>query len=506
MRIKVAQILPNPFRDYEAFPPKREKVDQLKHSIGELGFWENVIVRLKDNDFTALGLEPGDTEGFNKWVATHQKLPEDVQVELGYGYHRLVAIKEINETPTKYEPIEEINIPLKALDDDMMLKIMVQENHTEWGAGISVMIESVSKVLEAITKKLDKYGEDDFDLYLKDEKKNALWDKSADFKKAKGEKGIGFEKIKAYMGGEWDNNNIQGPLNAIKASQRGIVDLDDCKVFTSGSALMQAMVLMETIHDTLLVPPFFKERWKNEFIKLQVPGATSTVKELKDATKAIKDGRDPIYELTHHKPKKIDVIAMIGDYLRTKEIFEQKEVDELEGFEGWEEQLDKAFERVLSWKKRKDAADQGGGDQGGEGEGGEGEGTITEPTLEGGEDEDTTTSEESKPAIVSIEGLTRAFSEQTMIYCGQAVRLRGRLNEVDAENTEFFEELQRGAVLFGALYLEAHGEDALTDLIGEVIADAEKESGDDDDDDVIEVSNTDTDTDETEVDKTGTDD
>jgi len=45
MKLKLKDILPNPFRDFVTSPLKEEKLEGLKKSINDTGFWDNVLVR-----------------------------------------------------------------------------------------------------------------------------------------------------------------------------------------------------------------------------------------------------------------------------------------------------------------------------------------------------------------------------------------------------------------------------------------------------------------------------
>jgi hypothetical protein len=114
MKIAVKNILPNPFRRLDHFPIDREKVEVLKESINETGWWSNILARPT----------------------------KDGKVEIAYGHHRLVAVKEI------YKPNDEIGIITNPLTDADMVRIMARENHEAWGAAASVTKETVRVIVE----------------------------------------------------------------------------------------------------------------------------------------------------------------------------------------------------------------------------------------------------------------------------------------------------------------------------------------------------------------------
>jgi ParB/RepB/Spo0J family partition protein len=124
MKIKVSAIRPNPFRHIEKYPILEEKVEALKTSISETEFWDNIVVRRA-------------SEG------------DKIAYELAYGHHRLEALKALG--------IEEIDIPVKDIEDAMMLKIMANENMDSWKSNPAVIMETVSAAKEFLDAELAKY-------------------------------------------------------------------------------------------------------------------------------------------------------------------------------------------------------------------------------------------------------------------------------------------------------------------------------------------------------------
>ena len=115
MKVKLKNVLPNPFRDMDNYPIHPQKVELLKKSIESTEFWENVVAR---------------DAGKGK-------------IELAYGHHRLVALREL------YGPNHEFNWIIKKFDDEEMLKSMADENAQEWGHVSDVERETVRAVVNA---------------------------------------------------------------------------------------------------------------------------------------------------------------------------------------------------------------------------------------------------------------------------------------------------------------------------------------------------------------------
>lgn len=124
MKVKIKDLKPNPFRNIENYPINSDKVDKLKRSIEETGFWDNVIARSKDGD-----------------------------IQIAYGHHRLRALHEV------YTPDFQIEVPIKDLSDEIMFKVMANENMAEWDSSIAVIDETVMGARENLPKfrKIDKY-------------------------------------------------------------------------------------------------------------------------------------------------------------------------------------------------------------------------------------------------------------------------------------------------------------------------------------------------------------
>jgi len=122
MKVKLKNVMPNPFRDMESYPIHPQKIELLKKSIESTEFWENVVARDAGNG----------------------------KIELAYGHHRLTALREI------YGPNTEFNWIVRDLDDEEMLKIMADENAQEWGHVSDVERETVRAVVKAYSE--DKIG------------------------------------------------------------------------------------------------------------------------------------------------------------------------------------------------------------------------------------------------------------------------------------------------------------------------------------------------------------
>jgi ParB/RepB/Spo0J family partition protein len=98
-RLSLRWIDPNPFRDLEGHPLRREQIEQLKASIRSNGFWEGLLVR--------------------PHPAEHDRY------QLAFGHARLQAAIEAK--------IRDASFNVRTLDDDAMIRAMADENVSQFG-------------------------------------------------------------------------------------------------------------------------------------------------------------------------------------------------------------------------------------------------------------------------------------------------------------------------------------------------------------------------------------
>lgn len=126
MKVKIKDLKPNPFRHIDTYPVNEQKVQVLMDSIKHTGFWDNLLARSVDGE-----------------------------IQIAYGHHRLEALKLV------MDPEEEVDIPVKNLDDATMLQIMARENMEHWEvtpAIIDETIKAAKQFLQNHPEIAQKYG------------------------------------------------------------------------------------------------------------------------------------------------------------------------------------------------------------------------------------------------------------------------------------------------------------------------------------------------------------
>ena len=114
-RVKLGSLKPNPYRHFGTYEIQQDKIDALLESIESSGFWgETVIAR-----------------------------PAGKGYELAFGHHRWqAAIEHFGEGKM-------VEISVRDLDNDAMLKMMARENNEVFDAKAQQDIELVKSTLEA---------------------------------------------------------------------------------------------------------------------------------------------------------------------------------------------------------------------------------------------------------------------------------------------------------------------------------------------------------------------
>jgi len=99
MKVRLGDLKPNPFRNYDDYPLNQTTVDLLVQSITKTCFWDNILVRQNKTELNPKG-----------------------EFQLAYGHHRMTAATQVLGVD------HIVDIPVKDLSDDDMLRIQGEEN------------------------------------------------------------------------------------------------------------------------------------------------------------------------------------------------------------------------------------------------------------------------------------------------------------------------------------------------------------------------------------------
>ncbi|MFA5379016.1 MAG: ParB/RepB/Spo0J family partition protein [Dehalococcoidia bacterium] len=198
MKVSVDLIDSNPYRRLKTYPINREKVESLKTSIEQTGFWDNILLRKSDGRY-----------------------------QLAYGHHRLIAIKELG--------METVDVPVRPLDDATMLRIMANENMAEWSANPAVMTETVLAARDFLDMELKQiHTWEQFRSYKNKGSNFPGIVVEPEFRTIKS-RGAGGETIMAFLGGNWKLWMVQEALATIASIEEKKVDKKAVESFASMS-------------------------------------------------------------------------------------------------------------------------------------------------------------------------------------------------------------------------------------------------------------------------------
>jgi len=171
MKVAVADLRPNPFRHLDHYPIDAEKVARLRASIRDTSFWDNILARDQKGVF-----------------------------EIAYGHHRLHALQQEMPDAT-------VDIPVRPLDDAMMLKIMANENGEEWGGQTLVDLDTILAVRQYLI-----------------EHPEALPQGVRDTLAKSGHETPGAKVIAGFLGGIWTEPKVKNVLDIIVPLEKGEID------------------------------------------------------------------------------------------------------------------------------------------------------------------------------------------------------------------------------------------------------------------------------------------
>jgi hypothetical protein len=198
MKVKVEKLEPNPFRRMDEYPIDKEKVESLKMSMEETSFWDNILAR-----------------------------PSNSGYQIAYGHHRLLALKGLK--------VKEVDIPVRDLDDGMMIKIMANENREAYKTNRSVMVETVLVARDWLNEQMK--GEwDDLNKSIK-----ILFESPHSFTQSKTH-GAGQTTILKFLGGNWKQWEIQEALSQTEETDQ--FDPESMKPFDRLAVAQEAKTAM----------------------------------------------------------------------------------------------------------------------------------------------------------------------------------------------------------------------------------------------------------------------
>jgi len=126
MKISIKDLKPNPFRNFDSLPYDEAKLNSLVDSINKTTFWNEgggILARKVNGKY-----------------------------EMAFGHHRIKAAKKAGITV--------MDVTVKDLSDEQMIRLMAYENMDIWKADVHTIRATVRVVKEHLEKELQKAGSD----------------------------------------------------------------------------------------------------------------------------------------------------------------------------------------------------------------------------------------------------------------------------------------------------------------------------------------------------------
>ncbi|HUU86126.1 MAG TPA: ParB N-terminal domain-containing protein [Candidatus Glassbacteria bacterium] len=329
MKIKVADLVANPYRHMKRYPLDLEKVKRLKVSINETSFWDNILARPHP-----------DKKG------KHQ---------IAYGHHRLIALRELR--------IVEVDIPTRALSDVVMVQIMANEN-LEWNTSPIVINQTVLTTKEFLDKELVKHNT------LEEWREKApieitgLFDNCVNKKTGKqisakqiwggiktSNVGVGRDTISKFLGDNWKEWIIQQALETIRDDKAGLVDR---KAVEEMPTMEQARVFKRAVKNYNIPKAdqkkIAKKITKDGIGKRDIP---KTIQRIANPKKKINDDFQQAEQLI--EDIKDNARKLLGNIHELKNLLKKLDVKEIKGLKVFEakqavEDLKKSFSELKGTK------------------------------------------------------------------------------------------------------------------------------------------------------------
>jgi len=290
MLIKVKDIKPNPFRKIEKYPIDRAKVEALKTSIKDTSFWDNILARKVNGHY-----------------------------EIAYGHHRWIAIKELG--------IKLIDIPIRQIDDYLMVKIMAEEN-LNWTTSPTVVNETVLAAKEFLDGELAKY--ETWNNVNKSIK--VMFASNRQFQEVK-KAGVGQTTILKFLGGNWKQWKIQEALKVLDGEKRGIFNR---KAIESVGNMDRMRAFSQAVEDYKIpmdVQPVIAKKIKDE----EIPSKRVRITVLQNNKKTNGNKNEEILDEIEKLITSIDdqSRSLINKIMQLKNTMNRIGITQLKGVKTW---------------------------------------------------------------------------------------------------------------------------------------------------------------------------
>jgi len=357
----------------------------------------------------------------------------DFPVELAYGHHRWVAVDRAG--------FEEIDIPVKVIEDEIMLQIMANENKGDWQSNMAVILETVRQVKNTLHEQAVLY--DNFEDY---QDRYSFFTTEKEWKAARKLDNIGFRTIHKFLGETWSEQDIRNAAATLNAIDKGLFDQEMVIHMPSISMMKTFESLAKVISENTMFPEYFKQKYIQESAELMSdPEKGPTVAVGRKAANQVRKNNIPLPYLEKQKIVPFDLVKELKKLVTAeKSNITPDDLLELEGlkdYEGLDEAVAKVKESIAQDEARRERAAGGETPEGEEGE--EGEAEEAQDAIDKAEAEAQAAADAGLPPLedVDVEGDSVAshaavFVQSAAVFTPQVERLHGSVDDLDEKVEE----------------------------------------------------------------------
>lgn len=442
MQVSLDLIQPNPYRDMNKYPIDERKVTALIESIRQTDFWDNLLARPLGNKVEVNGKEITGEE-----LAQYLKTIDEATfpVEIAYGHHRWVAVERVG--------MEQIDIPVKAIEDEIMLQIMANENKGDWSSNMAVILETVRQVKSTLHQQATRFEQ--YEDYLE---RYSFFTTPKEWKAAQNINNIGYRTIHKFLGETWSENDIRSAAATLDAIDEGIFAQEQVVTLPSVGSMKAFQTLARAIHKNTMFPDFFKGMYVQEASEIIAdPESGPTVAVINKAANMVRKNNLPIDYLKKQKITPFDLVKELKKLVTSEDsnisADDLAEIDGLKDYEGLDEAIAKVKESIAKDEARRERA---GGDVP---EGEEGEDTDeAQAEIDKAEAEARSAADAGLPPLEEVEtesdlaSNAKVFCQSARVFIAQTERLHGEadnLDDLEAHVGQALEETFRSLCVLG---------------------------------------------------------
>lgn len=297
--VPLANVFKNPHRDFKMATIREDTIAGLMESINGTDFWQNFPLRVKNNQLQD-GTVLVDQAQIDALIESGHDWTQEA-FEIPHGHHRLEALKRLDW--------QEVTLLVKHITDELMLRMMAEENKEGYGGNCGVTCETVDKVTAEINRSLA--NAEDYQSYKA--AGGTLFATKKAFDSAKTD-GVGFRKVREFLGKTWSESDVRGAFKMLKLVAKGYFTQEDIGVVASMGLLETIGAIAEFLYegkkdqDAPDMPTYWKREILNEIVDRCSPSKDGwdkvTVAQLRRArTMFEKDGINPVTFLKNGNTK-----------------------------------------------------------------------------------------------------------------------------------------------------------------------------------------------------------